>query len=153
MRGLYIYFPGLGMGTTTDCSVKAWAPNLESLARAAADPATLVSNLPTKLSPDIYDEDPWVETPSCKDGVGSKYDSVLSQSLREKLACGLSLTGTDVCVPSGDQICHAICALGCGQQYMDPSKYVLAAEVECSSPVVLIRKLLRLLLRCAWNVA
>lgn len=148
VRGMFIYFCTStflepGMGTTTDCSVKAWAPNLQSLAAAAANPLALLSNLPTKLSSDIYDEDPWVETPSCKDGVGSKYDSVLSQPTRELLACGLSMAGTDVCVPSGDQICHAICSLGCGKQYMDPSGYVLAAEVECSSPVVVIRKSLR----------
>ena len=143
------------MGTTTDCSVTAWAPNLERLAAAASgNPLSLASNLPTKLSPDIYDKDPWVETPSCKDGVGSQYDKILPQQLRDVLVCGLSTAAsTDVCVPSGDQICHAICSLGCGQQYMDPSGYLLAAEVECSSPVVLIRKLLRTLVRCAWVAA
>ena len=152
MRGTYIYF--LGMGTTTDCSVKAWAPNLESLAQAAGNPLTLADWLyiypPTKLSPGIYDEDPWVETPSCKDGVGSRYDNILSERLRDALVCGLSTAAdSTVCVPSGDQICHAICSLGCGKQYMDPSGFLLAAEVECSSPVVLIRKLLRTLVRCA----
>eukprot|EP01043_Picozoa_sp_COSAG02_P036371 COSAG02_NODE_2659_length_8310_cov_10.600901_5_plen_145_part_00 len=126
------------MGTAKDCSVKAWAPNLESLANVD------VTSLPSKLGSGIYDEDPTFETPSCKDGVGSKVDAVLPATVRETLACALSgATGTDVCVPSGDQFCHAICSLGCGQQYMDPSGYVLAAEVECSSPVVVIRKLLR----------
>jgi hypothetical protein len=118
----------------TDCAVKFWAPNLEKIAEGG------IFFIPEKLDDSIYDEEPTLDTPDCQDGLASHYDKHLPPHVRDTVASLLSpFVSGDVCIPSGTELCHLICEVGCGMTYMDPTQYLLAAQVECSSPVLVIR--------------
>lgn len=86
---------------------------------------------PEKMTSDIYSTDPDVVSPDCQDSLGNAYDTYFPSWARSAVS---SMTSSDI--PNGDEVCNLICEQGCGAQWMDPTEFFIAVEIDCGLPLI-----------------
>jgi hypothetical protein len=113
--------------------VKFWlAPWIESYKEKLDQGGLGAFSLPNPAPMDdsVYASDVTYETRDCQDSIGELYDMYFPSTIRSVVSTVLSSD-----IPNGAEVCHLICELGCDERWMDPSKYFLAAEVDCAWPL------------------
>lgn len=108
-----------------DCAVKIWKAEWIDEECDHWSGVCPLGLRPEQITYAIFDTEPDLVSPDCQDSIGDQYDVYFPAAARSAVSTLLS----DQDIPNGDEVCHLICEHGCGFQWMDPTRYFLAAEV------------------------